>query len=367
MEISDFPQKTAVNHLLPPRPPEFGMSSNSENRVEAAEKLSFGYQLVDPTLDNIHSKSFDGGFSSNISALEHAGFKPNIIPHLGNAHSVSTSSNRQSTFPPAHNDSHEVHTENDEPMIHQSIKSTSYPRSDTDMESVSTIRSRTTRKVPVVGRKENEKRAILRRIVLRQREKLKVRNAENAEMRDIIKAVHALQVSHKRTSEVVELLLQLAIDDKQGHSRPGNSTSPKRVLPSRTAPAGASHSRQKSTVSSSAGTTTTSSSVTVNSKELKKRTGDLEGRIKAMASKLRTMKDIRDLNHDARHDSGIVNPDEVHDLKLVNQEVKHDSGVDMGISEDGRRPESINRNLRLSLRDKIFDVAGLAEYEPNDE
>jgi hypothetical protein len=268
-----------------------------------------------------------------------------------------------------------IHIENDEASIHPSVTDNSYPDSDTEMESPSIVRPPTTRRVHGVGRKEKEKRAILRGTVLRQREKLKARNAENAELREIIKTVRTLQVSQKRTSEAVELLLQHAIDNKQVSNEPGNSTPPKRMLPSRTAPTSVSHNRQKSTVSSSAETTTTASSVTADPKELKKRAGDLKCKMKAI---LKTMKDNRDsipharhdseiINHDVRHDLELVNGEEVHDLKHVSQELKYDSGLGMENYEDGRRPESINRVVRLSLRDKIYAITGLAEWEPNDK
>ena len=166
-----------------------------------------------------------------------------------------------------------------------------------------------------MGRKEKEKTALLRRIVLRQREQLKARNAENRELRDIIKAVQVLQISNKRASEGIDLLLQRANDDKHEPRPPESSifSPPMGVLPLKTTLADGTsarvlHSREKSTVSSSAGTTSTSSSVSVNPKELRKRVHNLEGKMKAM---LKTMKDNEDLDvlnhavkHDVRHDSG---------------------------------------------------------------
>lgn len=176
------------------------------------------------------------------------------------------------------------------------------------MESPSTIQFPTTRRVLRVGRKEKRKRAVLRRIVLSQREQLKARNAENLKLKDIMKKVQVLQISNKQASEemvqrntIANMVLQRAIDGEQGHITAESSrlSPPKGVLPSRRTPAagtpaGASHSREKSTVSSSAGTTTTSSSVSSNPKELKERIGHLEGKMKAI---LKTMKK-------AKHDSG---------------------------------------------------------------
>jgi hypothetical protein len=170
----------------------------------------------------------------------------------------------------------------------------------------------------------------------------------------MMKSFQALHVNIKQASERIvqsnakaERLLRLVKDDTRGDQR-GEHTGeshtysafpqqhPPRSTPDVREPAVASHSRQKSNVSSSAGTATTastSSSTSVSTKELKRRIRHLEGKMRDMKRGMNETKDVNDLvfipRQSLKHD--------------VSRDIKHDSGY--GSVKFGESPRASAANL----------------------
>jgi hypothetical protein len=203
--------------------------------------------------------------------------------------------------------------------------------------------------------KEKEETAMLRKIVQKQNEQLKARDAENLEMRDIIKKFKEIQISNRQQIEriaqnntLAEKLFQLVVDDRTTHSVPESSICypppPNHALPSKStsvdgsfrAPASTSHSRNKSTVSSSAGTTTTTSSQAGNLKEVSRQIDDINSKMKSILKSLRENKSI---THDAKHDETKTTLKTTKtNSEDFNRDVGRDSGIGMGESPEHHLP-----------------------------
>jgi hypothetical protein len=196
--------------------------------------------------------------------------------------------------------------------------------------------------------KQKEETAMLRKLVQKQNEQLKARNAENLEMRDIIKKFKEIQISNKQQIErivqntLADKLLQQAVDGRTTHSVPESSVyyppSPNHVLLSKSTlvdgsfkpPASASHSRNKSTVSSSAGTTTTTSSQAGNLKEVSRQIDDINSKMKSI---LKSLKENKSITHDVKHDETKTTLNTTNNnSEDFNRDVGRDSGIGMGES-----------------------------------
>jgi hypothetical protein len=198
--------------------------------------------------------------------------------------------------------------------------------------------------------KQKEETAMLRKLVQKQNEQLKARNAENLEMRDIIKKFKEIQISNKQQIErivqnntLADKLLQQAVDGRTTQSVPESSVyyppSPNHALLSKSTlvggsfrpPASASHSRNKSTVSSSAGTTTTTSSQAGNLKEVSRQIDDINSKMKSI---LKSLKENKSITHDVKHDETktTLKTTTKSNSEDFNRDVGRDSGIGMGES-----------------------------------
>ena len=204
----------------------------------------------------------------------------------------------------------------------------------------------TTRQIGL-GLNEKDEIVMLQSLVQEQREQLRVRDVENLELRDTIKQLQALQISNTLQIERIDqnnkradqLLQKIECGPTQNlatkfplgpslcsPSKPNLSSKAVSGNGAYKVSSSVSHSRNKSTVSSSAGTATTSSSAAGNPKEVRRRIGELEGKVKSI---LKTLKGNQNTSHGARLDE--MKP-KLRAAKENEDFTNRDSGIVMGDS-----------------------------------
>ena len=220
--------------------------------------------------------------------------------------------------------------------------------SDTVMENGDLFQPQPTNRQIGLGLNEKDEIVMLQSLVQEQREQLRVRDVENLELRDTIKQLQALQISNtlqieridqnnKRADQLLQKAIECGLTQNLATKFPlGPSlcSPPKPNLSSKAVSgngaykvsSSVSHSRNKSTVSSSAGTATTSSSAAGNPKEVRRRIGELEGKVKSI---LKTLKGNQNTSHGARLDE--MKP-KLRAAKENEDFINRDSGIVMGDS-----------------------------------
>lgn len=187
---------------------------------------------------------------------------------------------------------------------------------------------------------------IWRKIAQEQGEQLRARDAENFEMKNIIKKFLEIQISNKKhidriaqNNSLANELLRQAIDGRATHDEPESRafSQPNHAQPAKPdpgdslskAPASTTHTRNKSTVSSSAGTTTTTSSPAGNLKEVSRQIDDLNSKIKSI---LKSLKENKSNTHDTKHDEMRSTLRMSKNREDFSHDVGRDSGIAMGES-----------------------------------